>query len=211
MNMQRQQKIGIMGGTFDPIHYGHLYIAECSRYKFGLDKVLFIPSGQPVHKNRDNFLAPVHRVGMTRLAIETNPYFELSTAEVDRPGPTYTVDTLEQLRKAGTGDEEYFFITGADAILEILTWKNLDRVFKLCRFIAVTRPGYSFKIMNRILKKLADQQRRQILFYETGGILISSTEIRQRIMQGEPVKYLVPESVEKYIELHNLYKLIPKI
>ena len=207
MSQHTKISVGIMGGTFDPIHYGHLYIAECARRKFGLDKVLFIPTGLPVHKKREDILAPSHRIEMTRLAIDSNPYFELSTIEVDRPGPTYTVDTLEQLNNGTGGREEYYFITGADAILEILTWKDVDRVFELCRFIAVTRPGYSFEVMNRVLSGLTAEKRKQILFYATTGILISSTEIRQRIILGEPVKYLLPEEVEKYIIKYDLYKV----
>jgi len=194
-----------MGGTFDPIHYGHLYIAECARHKFALSKVLFIPSGQPVHKRRTNILDPVHRLQMTRLAVESNPFFEVSTVEVDREGPTYTVDTMELLYSEGSGKEEFFFITGADAILEILTWKDVTRIFELCQFIAVTRPGYSFDRMNRVLRNLPGKQRARIHIYETGGILISSTEIRERVMLGEPVKYLLPENVEKYIKAHKLY------
>lgn len=207
MSQHKKISVGIMGGTFDPIHYGHLYIAECARHRFGLDKVLFIPTGRPVHKKRDDILAPDHRIEMTRLAIDSNPYFELSAIEVDRPGPTFTVDTLEQLNNAAGGREEYYFITGADAILEILTWKDVDRVFELCRFIAVTRPGYSFEVMNRVLSEFTGEKRKQILFYETTGILISSTEIRQRIKLGEPVKYLLPEEVEKYIVKCDLYKM----
>lgn len=206
MNGDKKLRTGIMGGTFDPIHYGHLYIAECARFKFDLAKVLFMPTGNPVHKRRDDILEQRYRLEMTRLAIENNPFFELSTAEVDRPGPTYTVDTLEYLNNETGGREEFFFITGADAILEILTWKDVDRVFELCRFIAVTRPGYSFNGMNRVLRNLSPEQKDSILFYQTGGILISSTEIRLRIMNGEPVKYLLPEAVEKYIKDNRLYK-----
>ncbi len=202
----RKRRVGIMGGTFDPIHYGHLFIAECARHKYNLERVLFIPSGQPVHKRRTDILDPVHRLQMTRLAIESNPFFLLSTIEVDRSGPTYAVDTLEQLHKESGGLNDFFFITGVDAILEILTWKDVARVFELCRFIAVTRPGYSFTAMNRILETLTAAQRAGIHIHETSGILISSTEIRERVRSGEPVKYLLPESVEKYIEVHKLYR-----
>ncbi|MFA5882188.1 MAG: nicotinate-nucleotide adenylyltransferase [Eubacteriales bacterium] len=202
-------KVGIMGGTFDPIHYGHLYIAECSRHSYGLAKVLFLPSGQPVHKNRPDIIDPAHRVRMTRLAIESNPFFSLSTVEVDRLGPTYTVDTLEQLHEKSAGTEEFYFITGADAIMEILTWKDVARVFGLCRFIAVTRPGYSLAALNKILNDLTPGQRAKIHIHETGGTLISSTEIRMRVSHGEPIKYLVPEGVERYIITEGLY--IPKI
>ncbi len=199
-------KVGIMGGTFDPVHYGHLYIAECSRHRFGLEQVIFIPSGQPAHKKRTDILDPVHRLQMIRLAIASNPFFSVSTGEIDRPGPTYAVDTLEQLHQESHGVKEYFFITGADAILEILTWKDVTRIFELCRFIAVTRPGYSLTALNRVLQDLTAGQQARIHLHETSGILISSTDIRERVIAGEPIKYLLPEGVEKYIEAHKLYK-----
>ncbi len=205
MSILKKHRIGIMGGTFDPIHYGHLFIAECARYRFGLAKVLFIPSGRPVHKRRVNVLDAVHRVQMTRLAVESNPFFEVSTVEVDREGPTFAVDTLELLHSEGGGREEFFFITGADAILDILTWKDVGRIFELCQFIAVTRPAYSFDQMNRVMDGLTAEQRNRIHIYQTSGILISSTEIRDRIGRGEPIRYLLPENVENYIEVHKLY------
>lgn len=198
-------RIGIMGGTFDPIHYGHLFIAECSRHQFNLSKVLFIPSGMPVHKKRADVVDPVHRLEMTRLAIDSNPFFELSPIEVDRNGPTYTVDTLEMLHKKYKETQEYFFITGADAILEILTWKNVDKVLELCQFIAVTRPGHSFAGINQVLQNLTEFQRTRIHIYETVGILVSSTEIRQRVSRNETVRYLVPDSVNQYISDKYLY------
>ncbi len=201
-----RQKIGIMGGTFDPIHYGHLYIAECSRHRFGLQKVIFIPTGNPVHKRRRGITSPSRRMEMTALAIRSNPYFDISAIEVQRSGPTYTVDTLEELHQEGTG-EKIFFITGADAILEILTWKDVTRVFELCEFIAITRPGYSFREIDKVLSRLTNVQRNRIHFHQTGGILISSTDIRHRVRCGEPIKYLVPEQVEEYIKEYGLYLL----
>ncbi|WP_418790720.1 nicotinate-nucleotide adenylyltransferase [Phosphitispora sp. TUW77] len=198
------KKIGIMGGTFDPIHYGHLHIAECSRHRFGLEKVIFVPAGNPVHKSRKSITSSARRMEMTALAIRSNPNFDMSEVEVRRSGPTYTVDTLEELHREGIGDQ-IFFITGADAILEILTWKNVVRVFELCEFIAITRPGYSFKEMDRVLTKLTKPQRDRIHFNETGGILISSTDIRRRVLCGEPIKYLVPPEVEGYINENGLY------
>lgn len=206
MNGFAKEKIGIMGGTFDPIHFGHLFIAECSRFRFGLERVLFIPSGHPVHKKRRDILDPVHRVEMTRLAIKSNPFFELSTIETERSGPTYTVDTMEQLNKLYNGTYDFYFITGADAILEILTWKDVTRVFELSRFIAVTRPGYSLEAINRILRGLNPHQRDRVYIYETSGILVSSTDIRQRAARGEPFKYLLPENVVEYIETNGLYR-----
>lgn len=205
MSMIQKNRIGLMGGTFDPIHYGHLFIAEFARCKFSLDKVVFIPAGNPVHKKRNEILDPVHRTEMTRLAVESNPFFELSSVEVERTGPTYTVDTLEQLHNENGGSNDYYFVTGADAILEILTWRNVARVFDLCNFIAITRPGYSLHEMNTILLDLTPQQREKISFFETGGIMVSSTEIRDRVKARQPIKYLVPEKVEDYIMTHQLY------
>ncbi len=195
-----------MGGTFDPIHYGHLFIAECSRHKFNLSKVLFIPSGRPVHKKRLDIQPPERRLEMTRLAVEANPNFELSTIEIDRPGPTYTVDTLEILHNLNAFTQEYFFITGADAIMEILTWKDVDKVLELCQFIAVTRPGHSLDGINKVLDSLLEVQRSRFHIYETVGILVSSTEIRERVSMNEPIRYLVPDNVEKYISANGLYK-----
>ncbi len=204
MSEEGKTRIGIMGGTFDPVHYGHLYIAECARFKFGLDKVLFVPSGQPVHKRRPDILTPERRAEMVRLAVSSNPYFELSTIEVDRPGPSYAVDTLGLLHSS-RGAQDYYFITGADAILEILTWKDMARLFALCRFIAVTRPGYSLELLDAVLQKLTPEQRSRIYIHETSGILVSSTDIRRRVAEGEPVKYLLPENVEDYIRRNGLY------
>lgn len=201
----KKAKTGIMGGTFDPIHYGHLFIAECARHKFHLDKIMFIPTGMPVHKRQNNIIDPVHRLTMTRLAVRSNPYFEVSTIETDRSGPTYAIDTLRLLHSEETTPQEYFFITGADAILEILTWKDVDEVFELCQFIAVTRPGFSFDEMNKVKQGLTMDQIKRIHIYETAGILVSSTDIRQRAVNGEPIKYLVPEQVEKYISENKLY------
>jgi len=205
MSNPQKRRIGIMGGTFDPIPYGHLFIAECARYKFSLESVLFIPAGDPAHKHRKDIVEAVHRFEMTRLAVHSNPFFFLSDLEVKRSGPTYTVDTLEYLHAENGEDVELFFITGADAIIEILTWKNVTRVFELCQFIAVTRPGYSFEKMNDVLNSLDPVFQRKIHIHETSGIMVSSTEIRQSVAKGEPIRYLLPEAVEKYILAHALY------
>lgn len=206
MSTQQKRRIGIMGGTFDPIHYGHLFIAECSRYKFDLESVLFIPAGEPVHKRRTDIVDPVHRLEMTRLAVESNPFFSLSDIEIKRGGPTYTVDTLEYLHQANGGAAEFFFITGADAIIEILTWKDVARVFELCNFIAVTRPGYSLENMNDVISRLDPSYQCKIHIHQTSGIMVSSTEIRQSVAKGEPVRYLLPEEVAEYIRRHALYQ-----
>lgn len=207
MGNQQKRRIGIMGGTFDPIHYGHLFIAECSRFKFNLQSVLFIPASEPVHKHRKDIVDAVHRLEMTRLAVHSNPFFAVSDIEVKRSGPTYTVDTLEYLHTEGGESAEFFFITGADAIIEILTWKDVARVFELCQFIAVTRPGYSIEKMNDVVRSLDLGFRSKVHIHETSGIMVSSTEIRQSVAKGEPVRYLLPEEVEEYIRTHDLYTL----
>lgn len=205
MDTPQKSRIGLMGGTFDPIHFGHLYIAECSRFKFNLDKVLFIPTGKPVHKKRTDIVNSSHRLMMTRLAVDSNRHFEVSAIEMERLGPTYTVDTLKQLHNDTGGTNEYYFITGADAILEIFTWKDVNHIFDLCQFIAVTRPGISLDGLNQMLQNLSEDQREKIHIHETSGIFISSTEIRERVRTGEPIKYLLPDDVEKYIAENNLY------
>lgn len=194
-----------MGGTFDPIHYGHLFIAESARSKYSLDKIVFMPAGHPVHKQRPKILPAFHRLEMTRLAVQSNPFFQISTIEIERPGPTYTVDTLEQLHADGRFSNDYYFITGADAIMEILSWKNVGRVFELCEFIAITRPGYSLHEMNTVMRDLTPPQRTKISFSETVGIMVSSTEIRDRVRARQPIRYLVPQEVEDYIVAHRLY------
>lgn len=199
------QKIGIMGGTFDPIHYGHLYIAERCRYQFGFDKVLFIPSGRPVHKNTDRVTPASHRVEMVKRAIDSNPYFELSTLETERPGNSYSVDTLEQLHELYGKAVDFYFITGADTILDILTWKDVQRVFELTYFIGVTRPGFYLEEIEKVLARLSQAQRKKIIFLETVGIRISSTEIRKLLAEKQSIKYLMPEETKKYIIEHGLY------
>ncbi|HEX6972596.1 MAG TPA: nicotinate-nucleotide adenylyltransferase, partial [Limnochordia bacterium] len=134
-----------MGGTFDPIHYGHLVTAECARVRFGLDRVWFVPAGQPPHKPPESVTPAHHRYVMTEMATLSHHAFTVSRIDVDRPGPTFTVDTLMALRRELGSEPELFFITGADAILDILTWKTPERVLELCCFIAATRPGFSLE------------------------------------------------------------------
>ncbi len=138
-----------MGGTFDPIHYGHLIAAEEARYRFQLARVVFVPCGQPPHKKPYAVTPAEHRYAMTLLATASNPHFIVSRIEIDRPGPSYSVDTVRLLRQQ-LPDAELFFITGADAVLEILTWKDSDELIGLCRFIAVTRPGYDLRQLERL-------------------------------------------------------------
>jgi len=198
-----KKKIGIMGGTFDPIHYGHLVTAEVARVRFHLDEVIFIPAGLPPHKQLARVTEPRHRYNMTMMATGTNPYFTVSDMELERVGPSYTYDTVTSLQNeaAAKGEEaEIFFITGADAILEIMEWHKIHDLAEKCTFIAATRPGYVLEDL-----QLNPSLQHKIYFLEVPALAISSTDIRRRIHEGEPIKYLVPEEVENYIYKYRLY------
>jgi nicotinate-nucleotide adenylyltransferase len=202
---KKSNRIGIMGGTFDPIHYGHLVTAEGARYEFGLEKVIFIPTGQPPHKLGHVITDPWRRYTMTGMAVASNPCFQASSLEVKRPGPSYTIDTVLKMSQFHPG-KELFFITGADAVLEILTWKNVEELLLHCRVISATRPGYRLEGLWRRLENLSDQCKDSIIFMEVPSLAISSTDIRNRVGDGRPVKYLLPEPVEDYIYNNGLYK-----
>ncbi|MHB1340457.1 MAG: nicotinate-nucleotide adenylyltransferase [Coriobacteriia bacterium] len=198
--MRKKLRIGIMGGTFDPIHYGHLVTAEEALVQFNLDRVVFMPTGQPVRKTHRTVTPAEHRYLMTVIATASNPDFEVSRVEVDRPGATYTVDTMLELRDIHGPQAELFFITGADAVWEILTWKDSDRLAGVCTFIAATRPGYDLSRFSA-----EDASRMHIEFMEVPALAISSTDIRERIAERRPVRYLLPEAVANYIAKNDLY------
>jgi nicotinate-nucleotide adenylyltransferase len=204
--LKENLKLGIMGGTFDPIHYGHLVTAEAVRDKFKLDKVIFVPAGNPPHKFRRKVTDKKIRYLMTILATVTNPYFEVSTIEIDREGYTYTIDTIRELKNAYGSKSELYFITGADAILEILTWRNSNELLKLCNFVAATRPGYGQDSIKRKLDYIKKLYKKDVYEVTVPSLAISSTDIRNRVYENRPIKYLLPESVERYIEKCNLYK-----
>jgi nicotinate-nucleotide adenylyltransferase len=191
-----------MGGTFDPIHYGHLVTAEAALWRFSLDRVLFVPSGHPWMKEHKEVSAPEHRYLMTVIATASNPRFSVSRIEVDREGPTYAVDTLQELRRKAEEEVELFFITGADAILEIFQWKDPDEVLSMAHFIAATRPGYDIARF----EKAAPSSRPNISVMDIPALSISSTDIRRRVHDGEPIRYLVPEGVHAYIHKMGLYR-----
>ncbi len=197
-------KLAIMGGTLDPIHYGHLVAAEGARSEFKLDKVIFVPSGNPPHKVDVTVTDAEHRFSMTQLAIASNPNFEISRLEIDRQGLSYAVDTVREFRRGYGPKAEIYFITGADAILEILTWKKVEALMSSCYFIAATRPGYC---LDELKKKLVAKEDflSRIFFLEVPALAISSTDIRNRVAMGKSIKYLVPESVEQYIVKNKLY------
>lgn len=203
--MSGYKRIGISGGTFDPIHYGHLITAEQVREKFSLDKVLFIPSGNPPHKDSQVVTGANHRFNMVCSAIEGNPYFEVSRVEIDRPGKTYTVDTLEQLKNLMGSQSTLFFIIGADVVADLLTWKEPRKVFGLCEFIAVFRPGYHKEDFYKQIDFLKLEYGAKINITEVPMIEISSTQIRERVKNGLSIRYMTHYGVERYINEHRLY------
>jgi len=194
--------LGMMGGTFDPIHCGHLAAAEEARARFQLDRVVFVPSGQPPHKKEYPVTAAECRYDMVRLAVGSHPDFEVSRVEVDRPGPSYAVDTVRTLRAQLDPETRLYFITGADAILEMLTWRSPEELAKSCDFIAVTRPGYD---LGRLEQALGVLPGARVHLLNAPGVDISSTDIRQRVRRGDSLRYLVPTPVVRYIAAHGLY------
>jgi nicotinate-nucleotide adenylyltransferase len=194
--------IGVLGGTFDPIHIGHLIVAEEARIKLGLAKVLFVPAGQPWLKQDRDITPAVHRVEMVRRAIAENPYFKLSTLEVDRPGPSYTVDTLGLLQDQLSSEASLFFILGRDTLAELPLWKEPRKVIQLCRLVVPPRLG------SRDLRHLEEAipgLLERVIQLDMPVIGISSSEIRQRIARGLSIRYLVPPGVERYITEQGIY------
>ncbi|HHV62380.1 MAG TPA: nicotinate-nucleotide adenylyltransferase [Firmicutes bacterium] len=200
--------VGIMGGTFDPIHYGHLVTAEAARCEFKLDVVVFVPSGRPPHKKGYEVSSPRDRYIMTSLAVATNPYFEVSSIEIEREGPSYTIDTVREFRAKYGEEARLFFITGADATLEILTWKDANELLRLCSFIAATRPGYGLSRIQAGVRELQSRSPNRVYTLEVPALAISSTDIRRRVREDRPIRYLLPESVENYIMKMGLYKKV---
>lgn len=192
-------RIGIMGGTFDPIHHGHLVAASEVADRFELERVIFVPTGQPWQKADKQVTEAEHRYLMTVIATAANPRFEVSRVDIDREGPTYTVDTLRDLR-ALHPDAEFYFITGADALGSILSWRDWEEMFDDATFVGVTRPGY---VLSEEL--LPPEKRREVELIDVPAMAISSTDCRERSEQGRPVWYLVPDGVVQYIAKNRLY------
>ncbi|ARV81601.1 MULTISPECIES: nicotinate-nucleotide adenylyltransferase [Mycobacterium] len=201
--MQKQlRRLGVMGGTFDPIHYGHLVAASEVADLFDLDQVVFVPSGQPWQKDRD-VSAAEDRYLMTVIATASNPRFSVSRVDIDRAGPTYTKDTLRDLR-ALNPDSQLFFITGADALESILSWQGWEELFDLARFVGVSRPGYelSHDHITGVLGELADDA---LTLVEIPALAISSTDCRRRAEEHRPLWYLMPDGVVQYVSKRRLY------
>jgi nicotinate-nucleotide adenylyltransferase len=194
--MGTTRRIGIMGGTFDPVHLGHLVTAEQARADLSLDEVVFVPAGEPWQK--DGTTSAEHRYLMTVLATAANPAFSVSRIEIERPGPTYTVETLRGLHERLPGAALHF-VTGADAILDILTWRDAQECLRLAHFVAATRPGHDLGGLEK------EGLTEHVSVLDVPALAISSTDVRRRFAAGRPVAYLVPTAVEQYARKHGLY------
>lgn len=186
-----------MGGTFDPIHHGHLVAASEAAAELGLDEVVFVPTGRPAFKQHPDVTPAEHRYLMAVIATAANPRFTVSRVDIDRPGLTYTVDTLRDLKSARP-DADLYFITGADAVQQILTWKDVDSLWEMAHFVAVTRPGHTMSVDGF--------PEGSVSTLEVPALAISSTDCRARARAGNPVWYLVPDGVVQYIGKHQLYR-----
>ena len=193
------KNIGLFGGTFDPIHNGHLVAASEVAYRFQLDQVVFVPTGQPWQKAGRDVTAAEHRYLMTMVATASNPRFTVSRVDIDREGPTYTIDTLRDLRELFP-DAELYFITGADSLASIMSWRDWEVMLEMANFVGVTRPGYE---LSKDMLPLGSQTGIELI--EIPAMAISSTDCRKRAGEGEPVWYLVPDGVVQYIAKNNLY------
>jgi nicotinate-nucleotide adenylyltransferase len=191
-------RLGVMGGTFDPVHNGHLVAASEAATLFNLDEVVFVPTGEPWQKSEREVSSAEDRYLMTVIATASNPRFSVSRVDIDRPGPTYTIDTLGELRDHYGPEVELFFITGADALAQIMSWHRTDELFAIAHFVGVTRPGH----------RLSDPGFPDggVSLIEVPALAISSTDCRRRVARGEPVWYLVPDGVVQYIAKRRLYR-----
>jgi nicotinate-nucleotide adenylyltransferase len=195
MTDERRPRVGVMGGTFDPIHHGHLVAASEVARSFGLDEVIFVPTGRPSYKE---VVTPAeHRYLMTVIATASNPQFTVSRVDIDRSKPTYTIDTLNDIRRERP-EADLFFITGADAVAQILSWRDVNELWELAHFVAVSRPGHVLSVSG-----LPEQH---VSLLEVPALAISSTDCRSRVRRGFPVWYLVPDGVVQYISKHHLYR-----
>lgn len=200
--MEAPDRLGVMGGTFDPIHHGHLVTAEEALGQFRLDTVVFVPTGQPWMKEERKVTSSEHRYLMTVIATSSNPRFTVSRVDIEREGPTYTADTLRALQDEYGRETDLFFVTGADAVLEIFQWKDPQEILELAHVIAATRPGYDIARF----EAEAPTSHPNISVMDVPALAISSTDIRRRVQEGSSVRYLVPEAVQTYIEKWELYR-----
>ncbi|GAA3131246.1 nicotinate-nucleotide adenylyltransferase [Streptosporangium carneum] len=197
---QGKRRLGVMGGTFDPIHHGHLVAASEVAHHFHLDEVVFVPTGRPWQKADKTVSAPEDRYLMTVIATASNPRFSVSRVDIDRPGPTYTIDTLREIAADRGPDAELYFITGADALSQILSWRDVDELFTIAHFVGATRPGH-------ILRDPGLPEGKVSLL-EIPALAISSSECRERVASGQPIWYLVPDGIVQYINKRGLYRYV---
>lgn len=188
-------RIGILGGTFNPMHIGHLILAEESYFKLNLDVLIFVPAFIPPHKTTEAIIDAKHRLKMVKLAIEDNPAFEVSTIEIDAKKTSYSVDTLKMFNKIYGENAELYFITGSDSLKDLFSWKNVNDIFQVSKFIVAARPGYPVKDVPKEAQTVV-----------ITPIEVSSENIRRRLKEGKSIRYLVPEKVRRYILENNLYK-----
>ncbi len=197
------RRLGIMGGTFDPIHYGHLRVAELAREAFDLDQIVFVPNGRPAHKDNSTVSKAGSRLAMTELAVASNPHFACSRVEIDRAGPSYALDTVRGFRQLFPAMETLYWIIGADTVREIPTWHLAAQLVQECQFIAVTRPGFDHA---NLQNPANDALPAYVSFLAAPGLEISSTDLRNQVRAGRSIRYLVPEAVEDYLRRHALYQ-----
>jgi nicotinate-nucleotide adenylyltransferase len=198
---QDRHRLGVMGGTFDPIHHGHLVAASEVASRFSLDEVVFVPTGQPWQKTDREVSSGEDRYLMTVIATASNPRFTVSRVDIDRPGLTYTADTLRDLRVERGDDVDMYFITGADALAQILTWRDVDSIFDLAHFVGCTRPGVDLDS-----PVIAQLPQDKVTLIEVPALAISSTTCRRRVQAHEPIWYLVPDGIVQYIAKRGLYQ-----
>jgi len=197
-------RVGVIGGTFDPIHTGHLIIAEGARDALDLQRVIFVPAGQPPHKRSSRISPAEHRLEMVRLAIAGNGYFTASRVDIDREGPSYTVDTIRLLHDAWGSDVRIYFLIGGDSLAELPTWYQPQRLLEICQVVAVPRPGYELDLESLDVEIPGAAERIQMLSMPL--VDLSATEIRDRVRDRRSIRYLVPDAVERYIYRHRLYR-----
>ena len=196
--------VGILGGTFDPVHSGHLILAEVAREQLNLNEILFIPAGQPWLKVERTITPAEHRLQMLRLALDDTPYFRTSEMEIKRSGPTYTIDTINTLKKRLSAEDELFFILGQDNLMQLPQWHDAPELIKLCYLVAAPRPGVKKPDLKALEAEIPGIRQRVMLMKEP-LVDISATDIRERVARGLSVRHLVPEPVNRYIKEHRLY------